>query len=125
MWCASAWRTFRRRSPRDQRALCAGFNRATYAQLTAEALIALRREAGVIVDATCRSREDRAQLLDGLAAAGVPLLVVRCEAPLELVLSVQLSGCTTVDTCRTRRRKSPGSSFAPSRKLDEVRRTRS
>jgi predicted kinase len=40
----------------------------------------------VIVDATCRSRRDRALLLDSLKAAGVTLLIVRCEAPLALAL---------------------------------------
>ena len=40
----------------------------------------------MIVDATCRSREDRAVLLDGLRDVGVPLLIVRCEVPLELAL---------------------------------------
>ena len=46
--------------PADSEHYAPAFNRATYAQLTAEALAALRRDAGVIVDATCRSREDRA-----------------------------------------------------------------
>ena len=64
----------------------AGFTRATYEQLTREALLALQRREGVIVDATCRSRADRAVLLDGLRGAGVPLLIVRCEVPLELSL---------------------------------------
>ena len=38
------------------------------------------------MDATCRSREDRAVLLDGLRGVGMPLLIVRCEVPLELAL---------------------------------------
>ncbi len=64
----------------------AGFTRATYEQLTRDALHALERENGVIVDATCRARKDRAVLLDALRATGVPLLIVRCEIPLELAL---------------------------------------
>lgn len=63
----------------------AGFTRATYEQLTCEALLA-QRQGSVIVDATCRGREDRAVLLEGLSDAGMPLLVVRCEVPLELAL---------------------------------------
>ncbi|MGO9488341.1 MAG: AAA family ATPase [Solirubrobacteraceae bacterium] len=63
------------------------FTRATYAQLSEAALIATKRSGGVIVDATCGSREARAELIDGLGAAGVPLLIVRCQAPLELVLA--------------------------------------
>ena len=100
------------------------FNCATYAQLTTEALAALRRDAGVIVDATCRSREDRAQLLDGLGAAGVPLLVVRCQAPLELVLARAAERMHERGRVRTRRRESPGSSFAPSRSSTRSPRTR-
>ena len=64
----------------------AGFTRATYEQLTADALLALQRQHGVIVDATCRSREHRAMLLDGLRDVGVPVLVVRCEVPLDVAL---------------------------------------
>ena len=40
----------------------------------------------MIVDATCRSREHRAVLLDGLRDVDVPLLVVRCEVPLDVAL---------------------------------------
>ena len=40
----------------------------------------------MIVDATCRSRADRAVLLDGLRGVGYTLLIVRCEVPLELAL---------------------------------------
>jgi hypothetical protein len=41
-------------------------------------------DEGVIVDATCRSRMERSTLLGRLARAGVPRLVVRCRAPLEV-----------------------------------------
>jgi len=71
--------------PAGQEHYGAGFTRATYQQLTHDALLALQRQDGVIVDATCRSREDRAVLLDGLRGVGITLVIVRCEAPLELV----------------------------------------
>ncbi|HEY7952914.1 MAG TPA: AAA family ATPase, partial [Solirubrobacteraceae bacterium] len=64
----------------------ARFTRATYEQLTRHALQALRRGEGVIVDATLRSRKDRAPLLDQLRRSAPTLLVVRCEIPLELAL---------------------------------------
>jgi aminoglycoside phosphotransferase family enzyme/predicted kinase len=64
----------------------AEFTRATYEQLTRDALDALRGERGVLVDATCRSRADRGPLLSALRAAGARLLIVRCEVPLELAL---------------------------------------
>ncbi len=64
----------------------AGFTRATYEQLSRDALLALDRNTCVIVDATCRSRDDRAVLLDRLRAAGVPVVIVRCDVPIELML---------------------------------------
>jgi predicted kinase len=64
----------------------ARFTRATYEQLGRDALLALRRHDGVIIDATCRSRGDRAVLFRTLQPAGVPRLVVRCQVPLELAL---------------------------------------
>ncbi len=64
----------------------ARFTRETYEQLAREALLALRRGDRVIVDATCRSREDRALLLGRLRRVGMTRLVVRCDVPLELVL---------------------------------------
>ena len=64
----------------------ARFTAATYEQLARDALAELSHGGGVIVDATCRSRRDRAALLDGLRSAGVRLLIVRCEIPLELAL---------------------------------------
>ncbi len=62
------------------------FTRATYEQLGRDALHALRRSDCVIVDATCRSRGDRALLLDRLRRVGMTRLVVRCEVPLGLAL---------------------------------------
>jgi aminoglycoside phosphotransferase family enzyme/predicted kinase len=64
----------------------ARFTRATYEQLARDALLGLRRNDCVIVDATCRSREDRALLLGRLHRVGMTRLVVRCEVPLELTL---------------------------------------
>ncbi len=64
----------------------ARFTRATYEQLGRDALLELRRCDGVIVDATCRSREDRALLLDRLRRVGMTRLVVRCDLPLEVAL---------------------------------------
>jgi len=64
----------------------ARFTRATYEQLGRDALLALRRNDGVIVDATCRSRGDRALLLGRLRRVGMTRLVVRCEVPLELAV---------------------------------------
>jgi hypothetical protein len=64
----------------------AAFTRATYKQLTDDALVHLRRDQSVIVDASCRSQNDRKPLLDTLQGTGVKLLIVRCEIPLELAL---------------------------------------
>jgi hypothetical protein len=86
----------------------AEFNRATYAEVGREALRVLRRAAGsadseeraehgeareqgaaptgVIVDATCRARVDRAPLLDALRGSGARLLAVRCEVPPSVAL---------------------------------------
>ncbi len=63
-----------------------GFTRTTYELLAREAQLAFGSEQGVIVDATCRSRADRAPLLRRLGGAGVTLLVVRCELPVEVAL---------------------------------------
>jgi uncharacterized protein len=62
------------------------FTRMTYARLGREAERALRRESAVILDATCRSRSDRALLLAPLRGAGLVGLVVRCEVPLTLAV---------------------------------------
>ena len=65
-----------------------GFTRATYEQLARDALHALGDGDGdgVIVDATCRRRRDRALLLNGLRRADAMPMFVRCEVPLELAL---------------------------------------
>ena len=64
----------------------ASFTRATYEQLARDALRVLERGDTAIVDATCRSREDRAPLLGRLRRSATTLLVVRCEVPLELAV---------------------------------------
>ncbi len=64
----------------------ARFTRATYEQLARDAVHALHRGDIVIVDATCRSREDRVPLLSRLRRSATTLLVVRCEVPLELAM---------------------------------------
>ena len=64
----------------------ARFTRATYEQVGRDALLALRRNNGVIVDATCRSRVDRGVLLGRLRGVDTTRLVVRCEVPLHVAL---------------------------------------
>jgi aminoglycoside phosphotransferase family enzyme/predicted kinase len=64
----------------------ASFTHATYQRVGQEAALALSRQ-GVIVDATCRSRRDRAPLLGRVRASGVRFLVVRCEVALERALA--------------------------------------
>jgi len=59
---------------------------ATYELLGREAQHLLAHEHGVIVDATCRLRSDRERLLARLHGAGLTLLVVRCEVPLQVAL---------------------------------------
>jgi uncharacterized protein len=63
----------------------ARFNRLTYQQLGREAVVALRRGDSVIVDATCRRRADRALLLGRLRGLGTTRLMVRCEAPSQIL----------------------------------------
>jgi uncharacterized protein len=60
--------------------------RATYELLGREADSIVRHDGGVIVDATCRARADRARVLDRLSRDDLSLLVVRCEAPIEVSL---------------------------------------
>ncbi|HWJ49663.1 MAG TPA: AAA family ATPase [Solirubrobacteraceae bacterium] len=59
---------------------------ATYELLGEEADSIVRRDGGVIVDATCRARADRARLFHHLSGDNLKLLVVRCEAPIEVSL---------------------------------------
>ncbi len=60
------------------------FTHHTYELLAGRAREAIAGGAGVIVDATCRSRAERSTLLGRLRATGAPRLVVRCDVPLDL-----------------------------------------
>jgi uncharacterized protein len=62
------------------------FTRATYAELGAQARARLAGGMGAILDATCRTREQRALLLDAIAPAAEQVLFVRCQVPLAGVL---------------------------------------
>jgi uncharacterized protein len=63
------------------------FTRATYEQLGVEAGLELDRNDAVIVDATCRSRNEREILLGRLQRVGMTRIFVRCEVPLELAVA--------------------------------------
>lgn len=63
------------------------FTRLTYQRLGRDARLALARRHGVIVDATCRARADRALLLGELGGRGLTCVAVRCEVPLELAVA--------------------------------------
>jgi predicted kinase len=60
------------------------FTRAVYASLADEALAQLRRRERVIVDATCRSRQERGRLFGRLRELRMTMLVVRCEVPVDV-----------------------------------------
>ncbi len=62
------------------------FTQRTYELLTEAAHSELRDSGGVILDATCRSREQRALVLRRLGAAGVTLVLVHCHIPLAVAL---------------------------------------
>ena len=59
----------------------------TYERLGCEAARVLGDGGGVIVDATCRRRSDRAPLLAHLHRVDASVLAVRCEVPLALALT--------------------------------------
>ena len=63
------------------------FSHATYTRLARAAHAAIGHGSGVVVDATCRARADRAPLLTTLTRAGARPLFVRCTVPLELALA--------------------------------------
>lgn len=60
------------------------FTHATYDLLSREALASLRLRGGAIVDATCRTRGQRALLSHRLASARTTLIYVDCAVPLEV-----------------------------------------
>ena len=63
------------------------FTRDTYDLLSRDALTHLRRDGGVIVDATCRTKSQRALLLHRLDLPSVAHLVIHCEVALETALA--------------------------------------
>lgn len=60
------------------------FTRAVYEQVGREALMRMHAHQGVIVDASCGSRAQRALLLRRLERVGSLRVVVRCDVPLEV-----------------------------------------
>jgi aminoglycoside phosphotransferase family enzyme/predicted kinase len=64
-----------------------GFTHATYDLLSRGALEHLRRDGGVIVDATCRTKSQRALLLHSLDPHAVTRLVIHCQVTLETALA--------------------------------------
>lgn len=61
--------------------------RATYEQLGRDALAALDRSGGVIVDASCHSRRQRATLFHRLDGGAATFLVAHCQVPLATALA--------------------------------------
>jgi uncharacterized protein len=59
------------------------FTHATYDLLSREALAHLRRDGGVIVDATCHTKSQRALLMHHLDLHAVTRLVIHCQVTLE------------------------------------------
>lgn len=56
------------------------FTQQTYLTLAQQAAAALRAGQGVIVDATCKRREDRRRFLELSARFGTPVLFIECQA---------------------------------------------
>lgn len=63
------------------------FTCAVYDQLSRETLTQLDRMGGVIVDATCHRRSERARLFRVLKQGDLTFLVVRCQVTLETALA--------------------------------------
>lgn len=62
------------------------FTRSIYEQVGRDALMRMHAHQGVIVDATCASRAQRALLLRRLERVGSLRVVVRCQVPLEVAI---------------------------------------
>jgi aminoglycoside phosphotransferase family enzyme/predicted kinase len=62
------------------------FTRATYDLLSRDALEHLDRRGGVIVDATCHTKSERALLFHRLCRGNVTFLVVHCQVSLQTAL---------------------------------------
>ena len=63
------------------------FTRAVYLSLAREALARLEGRGGVIVDATCHTRRERAALFALLRRDGVSFLAVQCQVTLQTALA--------------------------------------
>ena len=63
------------------------FTRAVYQSLAREALARLEGRGGVIVDATCHTRRERAALFDLLRRDDVTFLAVQCQVRLQTALA--------------------------------------
>ena len=63
------------------------FTRAVYLSLAREALARLEGRGGVIVDATCHTRRERAALFAVLRRDGVSFLAVQCQVTLQTALA--------------------------------------
>lgn len=63
------------------------FTRAVYDLLSREALTRLEHSGGVIVDATCHRRSERARLFHLLDRSDLTFIVVHCEVTLEMALA--------------------------------------
>jgi hypothetical protein len=63
------------------------FTRAVYLSLAREALARLEGRGGVIVDATCHTRRERASLFGLLRRDGVTFLAVQCQVMLQTALA--------------------------------------
>ncbi len=63
------------------------FTRATYDLLSRDALAHLDRRGGVIVDATCHTKSERASLFHRLRRGNVTFLVVHCRVSLNTALA--------------------------------------
>lgn len=68
-------------------AYATAFTRKVYAELRRDALRLLARTGGVIVDASCHRRSERAALLERLLVPGGTLGIVRCTVPRETALA--------------------------------------
>lgn len=62
------------------------FTKTTYELLTRSSLSRLDRKGAVIVDATCHTKSERAQLFESLHRSGATFLVVRCKVTLQTAL---------------------------------------
>jgi predicted kinase len=62
------------------------FTKATYELLTRSALSRLDRKGAVIVDATCHTKSEHAQLFESLHRSGATFLVICCQVTLQTAL---------------------------------------